>query len=200
MPVISPKTSPIAILSTLLLALPATALAQSAPKAPCADAAYRQLDFWVGSWDLWFDQGKGKPRGTAHNTITKDALGQCVITENFTMGSYAGMSVSTFHKKIGKWRQTWVDNGGNYFDFVGGPAPKGSDYDFGLELVHPEGIKAPFLRMIWKIKDKDNLVWRWQEHKDGDTKWQDKWVLHYVREGRLPIPPHATEANANNPQ
>jgi len=200
MPIINPRIVSSALLSAMLFGAPASGFTQSAPKAPCSDAAYRQLDFWVGSWNLWFDQGEGKARGIAHNTITKDALGQCVITENFTMDTYKGTSISIFHNKIDKWRQTWVDNGGNYFDLVGGPAPKDSDYDFGLELVHPEGIKAPFLRMIWQIKDKDNLVWRWQEHQAGETKWQDKWVLHYVREDKLPIPPHATEANANNPQ
>ena len=120
-----------------------TALAQSAPPA-CASKAFRQLDFWVGDWDLTYDQGPDKPKGVAHNTITKNEMGTCVITEHFTMPGFKGTSASTFHKPIGKWRQTWIDDQGGYYDLIGGPGPKGADYDFGLELVHPEGIKAPF--------------------------------------------------------
>ena len=150
---------------------------------PCSAEEYRQLDFWVGDWTLSYDQGPGKPKGTAHNVITKGDFGTCVITEHFTMKGLNGTSVSTFHKPVGQWRQTWVDDQGGYFDLVGGPAPKDADYDFGLELVHPEGLKAPYLRMIWQIKDKDHLVWRWQGRKTADTQWQDRWVLDYTRVG-----------------
>ncbi len=153
------------------------------PPPPCSADEYRQLDFWVGEWDLWYSQGKDKPKGTAHNSITKGDFGNCVITEHFTMSGFNGTSISTYHNRIGQWRQTWVDDKGGYFDLVGGPAEKGAGYDFGLELVHPEGIKVPYLRMIWQIEDKDHLVWRWQNHKKGETEWQDSWVLHYVREG-----------------
>jgi hypothetical protein len=134
-----------------------SASAQSAP-ASCSSAAFRQLDFWVGNWALSYDQGPNKPKGKAQNTITRQDFGNCVITEHFTMPAFNGTSLSTFHKPIGKWRQTWVDDQGGYYDLIGGPAPKGADYDFGLELVHPDGIKVPYLRMIWQIKDKDHLV------------------------------------------
>jgi hypothetical protein len=164
-------------------------MAQQTPESPkkpppaCSTPEFRQLDFWVGEWDLWYDQGKGKPRGTAHNTITKNAYGACVITEKFSMPGFTGMSVSTFHQPIGQWRQTWVDDQGGYYDLLGGPAPENADHDFALELVHPKGLQTPYLRMTWKIEDKDHLVWRWQSHGQGKTKWTDRWVIHYVREG-----------------
>jgi hypothetical protein len=37
--------------------------------------------------------------------------------------------------------------------------------------------------MIWKAEDKDHLVWRWQSHGQGKTKWIDRWVIYYIREG-----------------
>lgn len=173
------------IFFVFLLASPrVSALAQtSLPPPACSSKAFRQLDFWVGDWNLTYDQGPDKPKGAAHNTITKNEMGNCVITENFSMPGFNGTSVSTFHKPIGKWRQTWVDDQGGYYDLIGGPAPKGADYDFGLELVHPEGVKAPYLRMIWQIKDKDNLVWRWQSHGADEQEWKDRWVLDYTRVG-----------------
>ncbi|VAV86739.1 hypothetical protein MNBD_ALPHA06-2166, partial [hydrothermal vent metagenome] len=165
------------VASLLLVAvlLGSTANADTAkPKPPpkaCQGPEFRQLDFWVGDWNLSYNQGKDKPMGTAHNLITKSALGDCVITEKFSMPGFHGTSLSIFHKQSGKWRQTWVDDQGGYFDLAGGPAPKDADYDFGLELVHPEGMKAPFLRMIWQIKDADHLVWRWQSKKSEGQNW-----------------------------
>ncbi len=165
------------------------ALAQSSNQASgpakpaCSEAEFRQLDFWVGDWDLWYDQGPDKPRGKASNRITKNEFGNCVITEHFSMPGFSGSSFSIFHKPVGKWRQTWVDDQGGYYDLIGGPAPKGAGYDFALELVHPEGVKAPYLRMIWQVQDEDHLTWRWQSHKSDAKDWRDNWVLHYVRKG-----------------
>ena len=168
--------------TVLLGSLAFSTPAQSATE-PCSSAEFRQLDFWVGDWDLRYNQGPDKPKGKAHNTITKHDFGDCVITEHFTMPGFNGTSLSIFHKPTGQWRQTWVDDQGGYYDLIGGPAPKGADYDFGLELVHPDGIKAPYLRMIWQIKDKDHLVWRWQSHGVEDREWKDRWVLNYTRVG-----------------
>jgi hypothetical protein len=151
------------------------------PAKACSAPEFRQLDFWVGDWNLSYSQGEGKPRGTAHNVISKTSYGNCVISEAFTMPGFTGMSVSTYHKHVGKWRQTWVDDQGGYYDLAGGPAKEGENYDFGLELVHPEGMQAPYLRMIWQIKDADHLVWRWQGKKKGDPNWTDRWVIDYER-------------------
>jgi len=156
-------------------------VSQEPAPAPCSEPEFRQLDFWVGDWNLGFDQGPDKPRGTGHNVISRTPFGTCVISENFTMPGFNGMSISTYHKQSGKWRQTWVDDQGGYFDLIGGPAAKGENYVFGLELAHPEGLKAPFLRMIWQIKDEDHLVWRWQSKKLDDEQWQDRWVIDYTR-------------------
>ncbi len=157
--------------------------ANTPPPKSCQGEEYRQLDFWVGEWDLWYSQGPDKPKAWAENAISKSAYGDCVITEKFSMPGFTGMSVSTFHKQIGQWRQTWVDDQGNYFDLVGGPAPKDADHDFGLESVHPQEFDAPYLRMIWTVEDADHLIWQWQGHKPGETVWKDLWVLHYVRKG-----------------
>jgi len=54
-----------AITAGLALGLAAPALAQK-PN-PCAAPEYRQLAFWVGDWDLNFDDGTGQT-GTATNT------------------------------------------------------------------------------------------------------------------------------------
>ncbi|HFB54419.1 MAG TPA: hypothetical protein ENJ46_00725, partial [Hellea balneolensis] len=89
----------------------------TSPPKPCSSAEYRQLDFWVGTWDLEWDAGNGK-KGHGTNTITHSPYGDCVITENFDGApslQFKGMSVSMYHNRYQTWRQTWVDDQGGYY-------------------------------------------------------------------------------------
>src|SRR5436305_4963392 len=74
--------------------------AQSATKAasPCSAIQQKQLDFWVGDWDLtWPGEKSGE---IAHGTNSiKRILDGCVVQENFSgvdAMSLRGTSVSTF--------------------------------------------------------------------------------------------------------
>lgn len=103
----------------LCLVVSATIVAQNQPQ-PCSEEQAKQFDFWVGTWDLEWTDAKGvKQTGT--NVINK-ILGGCVIEENFNGGGspeYLGKSHSLFDAKSRMWKQTWVDSGGDYLDFVG---------------------------------------------------------------------------------
>jgi hypothetical protein len=149
------------------------------PPKPCASEEYRQLDFWVGTWDLEWDAGNGKT-GHGTNTITRSPYGDCVITENFD-GSpslqFKGMSVSMYHNRYQTWRQTWVDDQGGYFALSGGPKEGGT-----FELVNTRlGGQGPHLRMIWTDIKEGSLTWHWQGKKTDEDDWADQWVIHYTR-------------------
>jgi hypothetical protein len=154
---------------------------------PCSAPEYRQLDFWVGEWDLEFDQAPGQPMGRARNTIRKDEYDGCAIVERFVQpggaaggGDYLGTSYSSWDPQIGKWRQMWVDNGGATFVLTGGPV-QGADHVFELVTTEPRGASgATVRRMIWQDVSADALVWRWQS-RQPDGSWQDTWVLRYKR-------------------
>jgi tetratricopeptide (TPR) repeat protein len=84
---------------------------------PCAARPeYRQLDYWIGEWDV---------RGTAQNQAAGTSsiqliLGDCVIFENWTgAGGTNGKSFSFFNSETGKWQQTWVDDKGGLLEFSG---------------------------------------------------------------------------------
>ena len=151
----------------------------SAAPANCQDAEYRQLDFWLGEWDLTWTQADGS-EGKGSNSITQEPYGNCVIMENFdgapTM-QFKGMSVSTWHKPAGVWRQTWVDDQGGYFALSGGP---GEDGVFALEMTRLSE-NAPHRRMIWVDVTENSLVWRWQGKQATDAEWADLWVINYAR-------------------
>ncbi len=75
---------------------------------PCQDPAYRQFDFWLGSWDVFRPDGQK----AGHNDITSE-MGGCVLHEHYDgAGGYHGESFNTWDPGRGVWHQTWVDNGG----------------------------------------------------------------------------------------
>jgi len=177
------------IAAAIILASPASVFAQSAgasaatpPPAPCSDAAYRALDFWVGDWAAAWDANGQK--GTGTNRIRRDEFGNCAITERFTIddGSFSGFSVSTYRPPQKHWRQTWVDDQGGYFDLEGGPQADGR---FVLENRRPSEA-APFLRMVFEDISADAFTWRWQGRPAADQEWQDRWVIRYTRKPRTP--------------
>src|SRR5262249_17794032 len=110
-----------ALLCFLLVAVSSAQQSGGATQNPCALPEQRQLDFWVGEWDLtWPGNNAGEVQhGT--NSIHR-VLDNCVVEENFSGEKdmrLRGRSVSIFDTRAGKWKQTWVDNEGGYLDFVG---------------------------------------------------------------------------------
>lgn len=146
----------------------------------CAAPEFRQLDFWVGVWDVRWDESPGQAAGSGANTITHE-LGNCVIQEHFEGGPSTdhliGHSVSTYHTAPKLWRQTWVDNQGGYFALTGGPTADGK---FVLENTRLHEA-APYLRMVFEAITPNSLTWRWQRSNDRGASWQDAWVIYYVR-------------------
>lgn len=156
------------LVCTVVMAVAAvSADAQNQP--PCSSPEYRQMDFWLGSWDVRWDDApaSGIKAGSGTNEITRK-FGDCVIEEHFrggsTTGGLVGHSVSIYHAPIGRWRQTWVDNQGSYFALVGGPE------DGRFVLTNSRlGEQAPHLRMVFEDIQPDSLTWRWQRSDDGKS-------------------------------
>lgn len=146
----------------------------------CSAPEFRQLDFWVGVWDVRWDGSASQPAGDGINTITHQ-LGKCVIQEHFEGGpstnNLIGHSVSTYHASPRLWRQTWVDNQGGYFALTGGPT---NDGKFVLENTRLRE-EAPYLRMVFENITSNSLTWRWQRSGDKGANWTDSWVIYYTR-------------------
>jgi hypothetical protein len=86
----------------------------SPPPAPCASPSHRQLDFWLGTWEV--RTPNGKVAGT--NRITS-ILGGCAVLEQWTGASgFQGTSLNSYAE--GGWHQTWVDGGGTLLSLHGG--------------------------------------------------------------------------------
>ncbi len=75
---------------------------------PCGAPEYRQLDFWLGQWQVVGAQGQ--PLGT--NSILK-ILNGCALIENWKgAGGNEGKSLFYYNAMDKTWKQQWVTDGG----------------------------------------------------------------------------------------
>jgi hypothetical protein len=158
--------------------LPVLVLLQSASPSPqpvaCASAEHRQLDFWVGDWDVQRPDGKTVGR----NTITRE-FGGCVVQEQWaSLGGLRGSSFNTWQPVTGTWHQTWVDNAGTLLHLDGrrdgeamvleGEAPAAG----GARVRHT-------LRLEPRPGGRVHQLWRTSE--DGGKTWTVVFDGLYVR-------------------
>lgn len=168
-------------LALLALIAPVLALAQQPPQYGCDSPESRQLDFWVGEWELSYRSGDEV--ASSRNRITK-VLDGCAILEEFNgpPGTpLVGRSYSVFDRATRQWKQTWVDNTASYLDFTGGLLPDGRMH-FARE-AGPAG-KRFRQRMVWDQVKADSLKWLWQRSDDEGATWKTTWEIDYRRVGR----------------
>lgn len=175
-----PVTLLVVGLSCFLLVMPSAASAQDGESSPpaCASEEHRQFDFWVGEWKLTWRGPDGEERtGT---DLVDARYDDCVIYESFEeerAGGLVGMSVSSYSAASGRWRQTWVDNAGNYLDFTG-------EYEGDKMALSRQGTRGgdPVIwRMVWYNITPDDLDWVYQLSSDGGATWEVVWPIHYER-------------------
>jgi hypothetical protein len=160
----------------------------SAPSA-CASPEARALDFWVGSWDVVIRSRQapdsdawGESRGT--NDVKKTMNG-CVVEEHFHADSapgqpaWNGQSVSVYLPATKDWRQTWVDDQGNYLAFTGGPAD-GKSFVLLGEPKERNGAKFQ-MRMVFHDIEKDAFSWSWERGAVGGSVFSPMMTIRYTR-------------------
>jgi hypothetical protein len=105
------------IAAALMIVQASATAAPASPPAPCADAAFRAFDFWVGEWDVY---PNGKDTLVAHSRIEKLYAG-CAIRENWMpLKGTGGGSLSAFEPETGRWHQTWIGSAPGRVEFDGG--------------------------------------------------------------------------------
>lgn len=144
---------------------------------PCAsEPKARQLDFWVGEWDVTGPQG---PVGTSSVQLI---LGSCVVLENWTgrLGG-EGKSFNVYDAGADEWQQYWVadqQQGSTFFT-------QGIYADGKLQYRHAEA-RAPdgtrFLRRLAFFNlDPNNVRQLAERSNDGGGTWVTEYDFHYTR-------------------
>lgn len=130
------------------------------------------FDFWLGEWDCDFDGGH------ATNSITREMAGH-VVRERFSVDTpqrWNGTSMSVFHAHSGHWFQTWVDESGAYWHFVGSLVD--GNPSFGTPT--PVDAENVYKRMVFTDIADDSFHWRWESSPDAD-RWTVNWEIAYTR-------------------
>ena len=157
-----------------LLMIAACSIRAEQPAAGCDSPESKQLDFWIGEWDLTYGDG-----GKGHNRVTK-ILDGCAILEEFSGApgvKLDGRSFSTFDVNTRQWKQTWVDSQGSYLDFTGGF--EGARMIFAREAAR--GGSRFLQRMVFADITPQGLAWTWQRSDDGGKEWKTLWEIRYRR-------------------
>jgi tetratricopeptide (TPR) repeat protein len=148
---------------------------------PCAyTPENRQLDFWLGEWNVSTTQG-AVPSG---NSKIELILEDCVVQENWKSlnSPYAGKSYNIYNASLKRWEQYWVDNiGGNIF-FYGGLKDAVMDY-WTDDLPQPDGTKLKRHLQFFKLGP-DSVRQFSQGSSDGGRSWQVEYDFTYIRKSK----------------
>jgi hypothetical protein len=86
--------------------------------APCATPEHRQLDFWMGSWDVYETADRSKQIARAR---VDGLLSGCVLHEVYEGNNgLKGQSFSLYDSARKLWHQSWVTNRGQLLLLDGG--------------------------------------------------------------------------------
>ena len=169
---------------------PATATPAAAATHPgCAGARHRELDFWLGDWDVTLRVRKAADkdewavaRGT--NRISS-VLGGCAVEERFTADGpgqrWAGRSLSRWVDSEKRWRQAWVDDTGSFILLGGGM--QGNDMVLTGEPFERDGKRVQ-MRMVFTDIAASSMLWRWERTVDAGTTWTPQMIIEYRRAAR----------------
>ena len=145
------------------------------PVKPCSVPESSQFDFWIGNWDLmWNDTSHGT------NNIVKIMDG-CAVNENFLDPAinYRGSSWSMYNPQAKEWQQTWIDNQGGYIDLAG--TFENNAMTLFTETTTDAAGKKIRYRMLYYNITQDKFDWSWDSTYDDGKTWKPNWAIHYQR-------------------
>lgn len=144
---------------------------------PCDDPQFRQLDFWLGDWDVT-SAASGLPQGTSH--VSRE-MGGCVVWENWTSagGPYFGKSYNTYNVALKRWEQYWVDNAAGVIFFHGSLQDNVMDYWTDDVPQTAGGVLRSHLQFIPLGPDKVRQFSR--ASTDNGKTWQVQYDFIYTR-------------------
>jgi hypothetical protein len=136
------------------------------------------FDFWVGQWEaIWTDENGAIVK--AENSVDRILDGK-VIQEQFKDSSneYEGRSFSIYNTVTKEWNQSYVDNNGIYFHFIG--SIENGDPVFKTLPLEKDG-KVIMFKMVFRDITETSFVWEWMGTKNDGKDWNTLWKIDYRR-------------------
>jgi len=150
---------------------------------PCDTIAHaRDLDFWVGEWEVYTT---AKQR--AGESSVQRILGGCVLLENWTGGfGDSGKSFNWFNTTTKEWQQTWVASQATSLEYRGGKL-EGNTLTFLANTTTPAGAPARS-RLSFTRLDENRVRQLFEGSTDEGKSWAATTDLIYVRKGSGAVP------------
>lgn len=182
-----------AALAALLLAAAPAAGQESGARTPpdaaaaeassCALPEMRQLDFWIGEWELVsrYRREDGTWTEEAATDSVRAVLGGCALLQEWggTVDGvpFHGLSLTSYAADRGEWQQAWSDDSGPaLFVFSGGVE---GDRIVLARQAAAEGNTVVRRQVFSNIRP-DGFDWAY-EQSAGDTGWTPLWTMRYTR-------------------
>lgn len=141
----------------------------------CEGRQYHQLDFWLGSWKVYDDDGKG-PYVAKDDVIS--TLKGCVVMERYQgTNGHEGQGFFAYDASRQLWHQTWMPDSGHLLVIEG--RFKGSVLTMSGSNLDDHG-KRVWYRGVWTPQSggvRQTAV----TSKDGGRSWQPAWDILFVR-------------------
>ena len=147
----------------------------SAPATSCeSSAAYRALNFSIGTWSVSVVGFSGK----ATSEIRHEIRG-CAVVEQWRGGSDVGMNVDAFNAEDNHWHRFFVDSQGKVHTFEG--IVRGNALEYRGTSQEPDG-KVYLNRLELRSDGPAKMTERWQKSRDGN-RWSTAFEGIYTRVG-----------------
>lgn len=167
------------ILATIWAAAPFPAVAQTgngqaAPPPPCESAAHRQMDFWVGRWDVY----RSDTNALVARSLIESLYGGCAVRENWmpVNGGGTGGSLNAYRPTEGRWRQIYTGSFNGWTEYAGGMQGD----DFVLTQLAAPGT-ANLIRMTYRRAADGAVLQIGERTTDGGQSWQLQYHFTYRR-------------------
>lgn len=151
-------------------------LAQEPAEEPCTEREEtRQLDFWIGTWDVYNAEGE-----QAGVNVIERQLGGCMLLESWTGASgLRGKSMNYWDPQRETWRQVWVSDRGNVLDYRRGEYRAGAMRFRGITIG--EAGDTTQEKLSFEAVSADTVLQVFEASTDGGATWDTTWVGVYVR-------------------
>ncbi len=137
---------------------------------------WRQLDFWIGTWDVVHPED-GRTLGV---NVIEPVLNDCALMENWTAArGGTGKSLNFYDPQRRTWRQVWVDAFGNVLDYREGEFRDGAMRFRGI-TIDAEG-DTTFQKLIFHHVAPDTVRQVFESSEDRGVTWTRDWVGLYIR-------------------
>ena len=144
---------------------------------PCMyNEKHKELDFWVGNWDVRPRNAPTNPPARSEITRIDDG---CVIHESWKAPASIGQSFNIYDRTRDKWFQIWVDNSGGLHEYSGIYSDNAMRYEGTTPALPPATGRVKTRLTFFKIPG--DTVRQLGESLGPDGKWTISYDLIYTR-------------------